>query len=223
MNGCPHSKDIYPCHECTLPWKIVPLPDDDAFGVYDTWFMSDRRGAIGFSPKPDDHLHGFTRYRRVDAERIVNAVNSYEPILKDIESLRAELDATKKKLSDLEGDDEAWKKTYEATHAELIAVQTELERSRRSEDFAREAAEVQNRACAEEIGRREHLEKNWDAMVSSIKLHHDREVALDAENHVLRAALEEERSRQCQCHEPHRTSVCRHCVRIEAVLSGTKK
>jgi len=53
-------------------------------------------------------------------------------------------------------------------------VPTEVAKLRVELAAALESARVQNKACAEEMHKREHMERNWDQMVASIKFQHER-------------------------------------------------
>ena len=48
------------------------------------------------------------------------------------------------------------------------------------------AARVQNRACAEEMAAREHMQAGWDTMVTSVKRHYEAQMDAEAASRELR-------------------------------------
>ncbi len=72
------------------PWVVHYVGPDDAYNEFDHLFFSSR-GAIGHSPKPDDHPLGYTRFRKGDAERIVYCVNNFDAVVADRDELQVEV------------------------------------------------------------------------------------------------------------------------------------
>lgn len=63
------------------------------------------------------------------------------------------------------------------------------EKAERERDDARTDAKVQNKACAEEMLKRQHMQANWDTMVASVKQHYEAQLNAEASNRRLMRAF----------------------------------
>lgn len=78
---------------------------------------------------------------------------------------------------------------HQCTDSETIALRTELEELRAKLQEARQEVSVQNKACAEEMLAREHMQRNWDAIIAGSKHQNERVEYYMAENAQLRSQL----------------------------------
>lgn len=124
-------------------------------------------------------------------------------VMATLRKLKTERDDARKALADLQGDDDAWRRTYESTHAELLKERTEVERLTREVVATGDAGEL---AVA--------VAKRWKAAAERERA--DNERLREALNERARAAhghLHDGETRFDDCDEPG-------CVKARAALAG---
>lgn len=87
-------------------------------------------------------------------------------------------------LEDIRPDYDELLEAIDARNEGIKTLRAELAGAQSQATAAKREAEVQNRACAEEMLKREAMQKNWDAMVTSVREHYDARLNAEA---MLRA------------------------------------
>lgn len=73
----------------------------------------------------------------------------------------------------------------------LASAEAALAVEKQRANAAEADAKVQNKACAEEMLKRQHMQVNWDAMVASVKQHYESQLNAESRAQSLSATLDE--------------------------------